>query len=67
MKSRLRPIFEAHGVTTLTEAMQKIETGLDKQLKLEIVDAMTTNETSWFRDVYPFEYLYEKLFPKINR
>lgn len=65
VKNRLRPILEAHGVETLTDAMKKIQTGNDPKLKLEIIDAMTTNETSWFRDQYPFEYLHDELLPKL--
>ena len=65
VKNRLRPILEAHGVETLTDAMKKIQSGNDPKLKLEIMDAMTTNETSWFRDQYPFEYLHDELLPKL--
>lgn len=66
VKNRLRPILEAHGVETLADAMRKIQSGSDPKLKLEIIDAMTTNETSWFRDQYPFEYLYDELLPKLT-
>jgi chemotaxis protein methyltransferase CheR len=66
VKNRLRPILEAHGVETLTDAMKKIQSNNDPKLKLEIIDAMTTNETSWFRDQYPFEYLYDELLPKLT-
>ena len=66
VKNRLHPILEAHGVHTLTDAMKKIQSGNDPKLKLEIIDAMTTNETSWFRDQYPFEYLNDELLPKLT-
>jgi chemotaxis protein methyltransferase CheR len=66
VKNRLRPILEAHAVENLTEAMKKIQSGNDPKLKLEIIDAMTTNETSWFRDQYPFEYLHDELLPKLT-
>jgi chemotaxis protein methyltransferase CheR len=66
VKNRLRPIIEAHHVNTLTEALKVIESGQDPKLKLEIIDAMTTNETSWFRDEYPFEYLHDELLPKLT-
>jgi chemotaxis protein methyltransferase CheR len=66
VKNRLYPILEAHGVKTLTDAMKKIKDGNDKKLKLEIIDAMTTNETSWFRDQYPFQYLHDELLPKLS-
>jgi len=66
VKNRLRPILEAHGVETLTDVIKKIQSGDDLLLKLEIIDAMTTNETSWFRDQYPFDYLYDELLPKLT-
>lgn len=65
VKNRLRPIFKAHNVETLAEALRKIKSGSDAKLKLEIIDAMTTNETSWFRDQYPFEYLHDELLPNL--
>jgi len=30
----------------------------------QVVDAMTTNETLWFRDTYPFEVLKNKVIPE---
>lgn len=66
VKNRLRPILIAHGVETLADAMNKIKQGRDLKLNLEIIDAMTTNETSWFRDQYPFEYLHDELLPNLK-
>jgi len=64
--NRLRLILEAHNVETLAAATKKIQSGQDSKLKLEIIDAMTTNETSWFRDQYPFEHLHDELLPKLT-
>ncbi len=66
VKNRLRPILEEHNVESLSEATNLIKSGRDPKLKLEIIDAMTTNETSWFRDQYPFEYLHDVLLPKLT-
>ena len=38
----------------------------DPQLRDKIVDAMTTNETLWFRDTHPFVILREKLLPPLG-
>ncbi len=66
VKNRLRPILTAHGVETLADAMKRVIQGADPKLNLEIIDAMTTNETSWFRDQYPFEYLHDELLPNLK-
>ena len=66
VKNRLRPILTAHSVETLADAMKKIKRGANPKLNLEIIDAMTTNETSWFRDQYPFEYLHDELLANLK-
>jgi len=38
----------------------------DWQLRDKIVDAMTTNETLWFRDAHPFTILRERLLPPLG-
>ncbi len=38
-----------------------------RQLRIEVIDAMTTNETLWFRDGYPFTLLQEQLLPQYTR
>jgi chemotaxis protein methyltransferase CheR len=40
---------------------------VDAKLRHRILDAMTTNETSWFRDTYPFDILKEKLLPELGK
>ncbi len=64
--NRLSSLLKTYGIKTLAEAMQRMQKGNDNRLKLEIVDAMTTNETSWFRDQYPFEYLHDNLLPQLS-
>ncbi|MEM7027318.1 MAG: protein-glutamate O-methyltransferase CheR [Pseudomonadota bacterium] len=63
--NRLSSILKKHGINTLGEATSSLRQGRNGVLKLEIIDAMTTNETSWFRDNYPFEYLKENLLPQL--
>jgi len=41
--------------------------GANTQLKERIIDAMTTNETSWFRDGYPYEILRHELLPLYSK
>ncbi|NOX76233.1 MAG: protein-glutamate O-methyltransferase CheR [Gammaproteobacteria bacterium] len=61
--SRLTRIMEEHELDTFSTLMKRIQR--DSTLRRRIMDAMTTNETSWFRDVYPFDILKEKLLPEL--
>jgi chemotaxis protein methyltransferase CheR len=38
----------------------------ERQLRAAVIDAMTTNETLWFRDTYPYELLKKKLLPELS-
>jgi len=48
-----------HSFSELLENMRS-----DQRLRQRIMDAMTTNETSWFRDSYPYDFLTERFFPE---
>ncbi len=66
VSNRLGSILKKHGIDSLSDALQRLQRGSCTQLKLDIIDAMTTNETSWFRDEYPFEYLKETILPQLS-
>ncbi|MDF3931559.1 protein-glutamate O-methyltransferase CheR [Pseudomonas citronellolis] len=57
--SRLNKLMEQQGIKSLGELVQKIQ--VRSQLREQVVDAMTTNETLWFRDTYPFEVLKNRI------
>lgn len=67
INSRLRQIKEEYKFNSLTEIVNAIKKGGYQRLKLQVVDAMTTNETSWFRDNYPFEVLKEEVLPELAK
>ncbi|HNE00209.1 MAG TPA: hypothetical protein PLQ18_00775, partial [Plasticicumulans sp.] len=54
---RLKPIVRMRGLRDLGELVQLLRTDVSGSLQREVVEAMTTNETSFFRDVHPFETL----------
>ncbi|EON92413.1 chemotaxis protein methyltransferase CheR [Marinobacter lipolyticus SM19] len=64
VKSRLRRILEEHQLTTLGELLGRLNRAGHSNLKEVVIDAMTTNETLWFRDNHPFRILQEKLLPE---
>lgn len=61
--SRLNRLMDAEGIDRFDALIKKITT--HKSLRDQVLDAMTTNETSWFRDRYPFEMLKKDVFPEI--
>lgn len=66
VKSRLSPLMTRFGIESLGELVNKTLKPTERQLRSAVVDAMTTNETLWFRDTYPFELLKTRLFPEID-
>jgi Methylase of chemotaxis methyl-accepting proteins len=67
VKSRLSPLMAAHGFSSLEELITKAMNVRERELKMVVIDAMTTNETLWFRDIYPFQLLTDKLFPELGK
>ena len=63
VETRLLPLMVENGCRTFTEFYYKAIA--DKSLKLrdKIIDAMTTNETLWFRDQYPYTILTQEILP----
>jgi len=57
--TRVRQIMTRYQFSTLEELLAAALH--DAQLRVQVVDAMTTNETYWFRDHYPFEWLQNYL------
>ena len=55
VSSRLNKLMEQQGIKSLGELIQRIQSQPRSGLREQVVDAMTTNETLWFRDTYPFE------------
>ncbi len=66
VKSRLAPLMARFDVDTLSQLVNKTLSPHERQLRAAVVDAMTTNETLWFRDQYPFELLKTKLFHELK-
>ncbi|MBC7585927.1 protein-glutamate O-methyltransferase CheR [Tardiphaga sp. vice352] len=64
VESRLMPLARKAGLTTLDELVQKIRGG-STTLGADVVEAMTTNETFFFRDKIPFDHLREAVIPEL--
>lgn len=65
IESRLTPLLYAEGVKDLDELTRKLRTDAYSGLHRKVLDAMTNNETWFFRDVYPFEILKDQVLPEL--
>jgi len=65
VQSRLEPLAKSEGLASLTELVQKLQQVPYGSLHKKVVEAMTTNETRFFRDLTPFQVLREQLLPEI--
>lgn len=64
LESRLRPLIRSRGLTDFREFVSALRTG-DRSLANDVVEAMTTNETSFFRDIKPFQLVRNVVLPAL--
>lgn len=64
--TRVRRIMVSLQLTKLAQLTELIKKVDQRQVRQSVIDAMTTNETFWFRDNYPFEYFGNKLLPRLQ-
>jgi chemotaxis protein methyltransferase CheR len=64
-ESRLLPVARRNGLLTLTELIAKLRAPQAQTLTSDVVDAMTTNETFFFRDKQPFDHFRDTIMPAL--
>jgi chemotaxis protein methyltransferase CheR len=64
-ETRLTKLLRNQGMTHLEELIQHLKLRRNPVLERSIAEAMTINETSFFRDSRPFELLRTELLPKL--
>ena len=64
VESRLVPLARKAALQGIPELVQKMKAG-GEALITEVVEAMTTNETFFFRDKIPFDHLRETILPDL--
>ena len=67
VESRLAPVALQHGLATATEFIQKLRSPGGTTCIADLIEAMVTTETSFFRDVHPFETLRKTVLPELLR
>jgi chemotaxis protein methyltransferase CheR len=65
VETRLGPVATQVGLPSLAALVLDLKMRKTPGLLQRVVDAMTTNETSFFRDVSPFEHLKKRVFPDL--
>lgn len=63
--ARLTPLARREDAASLTDLLNRVRQGVPR-LRRDIVEALTTNETSFFRDVHPFDALREHILPSLH-
>ncbi len=65
IESRLLPIARGQNLLDIPQLCNLLRTRPNEDLLVEITEAMTTNESSFYRDIKPYEYLRNIVFPMI--
>jgi chemotaxis protein methyltransferase CheR len=65
IESRLGPVAKKHGFATTSDLVRGLQVSPKPDLRASVVEAMTTNETSFYRDIHPFEALRQTVLPEL--
>jgi chemotaxis protein methyltransferase CheR len=63
VESRLLPVARRAGLAGLAELVQRLRSPNSQGLATQVVEAMTTNESFFFRDKIPFEHFRDTIMP----
>ena len=63
VEARLNPIARRAGIADLSALISALKLGGDIKLRTAVVEAMTTNESSFFRDRTPFDHFKNVIVP----
>jgi chemotaxis protein methyltransferase CheR len=64
-ESRLQPVMQNAGLPDLNALVMQLLSGTDPDLARDVIDAMTTNETFFFRDRMPFDNFRKVVLPQL--
>lgn len=67
LESRLTPLARKRGLEGLDQLVQKLRTSRDEGLLVDVTEAMTTNESFFFRDNTPFDLFRDKVLPVMEK
>ena len=64
VSSRLNRLMGEHQLSSLGELVERLKRERGPGFRERIIEAMTTNETFWFRDSFPFDILKNRVIPE---
>ncbi len=67
LENRLAPVARKWGLETIDALVAAMRTRADHKMIKDVVDAMTTNESLFFRDMKPFDNLRDLLLPELMK
>ncbi|WP_432978830.1 CheR family methyltransferase [Dactylosporangium sp. CA-233914] len=65
VEARLLPLARQSGLPSVSEFVNRAQQKPNSEIHAKIVDALTTNETSFFRDGEPFKQLVDTVLPDL--
>ncbi|MBO3141194.1 CheR family methyltransferase [Dermatophilus congolensis] len=65
IESRLQTLARSRGDASVDDLIRKLRSAPKGPLRDEVIEAMTTNETSFFRDGHPFMALQNQILPEL--
>jgi chemotaxis protein methyltransferase CheR len=65
VESRLLPVARKQGLSSLSELVAKLRAPAAERLIVDVVEAMTTNESFFYRDKIPFDHFREGILPAL--
>ncbi len=67
IESRLIPIAKSAGLTNVEALIAELKRSKSPRLSDQVAQAVTVNETSFFRDVHPFNALRSRIIPDVMK
>lgn len=65
--NRLSKVMTTYKLDSLSDLVERSRLHSGREIRLAVIDAMTTNETLWFRDQHPFLNLSDIILPDIAK
>lgn len=65
VRGRLTPIAQRLGLSSIHELVDRLRSSTTPGLATQVVEAMVTTETSFFRDLHPFEAIRKVVLPEL--